>query len=261
MSTCKANGAMSLVRLFEAGLFKKTDARMNFSRALLQCMVRLFLTVLAAFILSVSAFTQPAGETADTSVAERYPSGSIKSVETAERALTDVGKEREAVKMRFAEDERACYNRFFVASCLEDAKERRRSALERLRNIENEANLYERQARVQERDKALVEKRAQDEAAQAERQRNSKTETVKPTPVAPLKEPDPDQVDRVARHERKMKQLQAEEAADARKRAENIAAYEKKVEEAKEHKKEVERKMAEKEQARLNRLNNPPETK
>jgi colicin import membrane protein len=222
-------------------------------------MMRLLLSVLATFSLSVSTFAQTAGKAADISVAERYPSGSIKSVETAERALADVGKEREAVKMRFAEDERACYAKFFVASCLEDAKERRRSALELLHNIENEANLYERQARVQERDKALVEKRAQDDAAQAERQRNSKIETVKPKPVVPLKEPDPDQVDRVARHERKMKQMQAEEAADAQKRAENIAAYEKKVEEAKEHKKEVERKKAEKEQARLNRLNNPPE--
>lgn len=223
---------------------------MNFSRALLQCMMRLLLTVLAALGLSGGAFGQ--------AVTERYPPGSIKSVETAEQALADVGREREAAKARFAEEERTCYARFFVASCLEDAKERRRSALEQLRNIENEANLYERQARVMERDKALAEKHAQDDAAQAERQRTSKAETAKPKLAAPLKGPDPDQVDRAARHERKMKELQAEEAANAQKRAENIAAYEKKVEEAREHKKVVERKKAEKEQERLNRQNNAP---
>lgn len=223
---------------------------MNSSPTLLQPARQLLLAVMATLSLFGEAFGQAA--------IDQYPPGSIKSVETAERALADVGREREAVKLRFAEDERACYARFFVASCLEDAKERRRSALERLRNIENEANLYERQTRVQERDKALAEKRAQDTAAEADWQRNSKAATIKPKPIAPLREPDPDQVDRAARHERRMKELQAEEAANAQKRAENIAAYEKKVEEAREHKKEVEKKKAEKEQARLNRQNNAP---
>jgi colicin import membrane protein len=236
--------------LYEVALSEKTDTRMNFSRTLLQCMLRLFVTVLAALGFSAGTLAQTVEQAADTSVAGRYPPGSIKSVEMAEQALADVGKEREAVTLRFAENQRECYARFFVSSCLEDAKERRRSALERLRNIENEANLYERQARAEARDKALVEKRAQDDAAQAERERNAKVETAKPKPAAPLREPDPDQVDRVARHERKMTQLQAEEAADAQKRAENIAAYEKKVEEAREHQKEVERRKAEKEQAR-----------
>jgi len=225
---------------------------MNFSRTLLQRMKQLLLTVVATLGFSSGAFGQ--------ATAEQYPPGSIKSVETAERALADVGREREAANGRFAEDERACYARFFVASCLEDAKERRRSALELLRNIENEANLYERQARVQQRDKALTEKRAQDAAAEADRQRNSKAAAIKTKPLAPLKEPEPDQVDRAARHERRMKELQAEEAANAQKRAENIAAYDRKVEEALEHKKEVEKKKAEKERGRLNRQNNAPGT-
>lgn len=214
---------------------------------------RLLLAAILATVFSTCAIGSDA-------VADRYPPGSITSVETAERALADVGKERRAVEARFAEDELACSDRFFASSCHEEAKERRRSGLAALRDIENEANLYLRRERVRERDKALAEKREQEKVEQAQRRANGSTEhRAKPAkPIAAPRMPDPNQPDRVARHARKMKQLQAEQAAEAQKREENIAAYQKKVEEAQEHQNDVERRKAEKEQARSNRQNTAP---
>jgi colicin import membrane protein len=234
------------------------DASMNFLRIFGGSFGRLLCSALFATCLAAGAIAQSIDDGAGASVANQYPAGSITTVEISERALADVARDRVAVEAGFAANERACYSRFFVSSCLENAKERRRSALERLRNIENEANLYERKARVEERDKALAEKRVSDEAADEQHQRNAEARPARAKPVVPPKAPVVDEVDRVARHEQKMKQLQAEEAANAQKRAENIGAYQKKVEEAQVHQKEVERKKAEKERARPDRQNSAP---
>jgi colicin import membrane protein len=258
MSTCKASDVTLPVQLPEVGPTVNMDSSMNLPRILGSRFCRLLCSALFAAWFATGALAQSIGAGAGASVANQYPPGSITTVEIAEGALADVTRDRAAVEARFAADERACYSRFFVSSCLEDAREQRRSALERLRSIENEANLYERKERVRERDKALAEKRVNDEAVDEQRQRNAEVRPAKVQPVVPPKAPDVDEVDRVARHEQKLKQLQAEEAANAQKRAENIAAYQKKVEEAQAHQKEVERKKAEKERTRPDRQNNAP---
>jgi hypothetical protein len=258
MNTCKASDVTLPVQLPEVGSTANMDVSMNFSRIFGSSFGRFLCSALFFACLAAGALAQSIDDGADASVANQYPPGSITTVEIAEHALADVAQDRAAVEAHFAANERACYSRFFVSSCLENAKERRRSALERLRNIENEANLYERKARVEERDKALAEKRVSDEAADEQRQRNAEARPARVKPVAPSKAPDVDEVDRVARHEQKMKQLQAEEAANAQKRAENIGAYQKKVEEAQAHQKEVERKKAEKERAHPDRQNSAP---
>jgi colicin import membrane protein len=234
------------------------DVSMNLQRIFYNHPGRFLRGLLVFTWFAANAFAQASGDNTGGSAAERYPPGSIITVDIAERALADVVKDRTAAEARFAADERDCYSRFFVSSCLADARERRRSALERLRNIENEANLFERTERVRERDKALADKRVSDQAADEQRQSNADAKPARVKPIAPLKAPHVDEVDRVARHEQKLKQLQAEEAADAQKRAENIAAYQKKVQEAQAHREDVERKKAEKERSHPDRQNSAP---
>lgn len=194
-----------------------------------------------------------------TEIAKRYPSGSIQSVGEADDALTVVARERAAIENRYTEEERACHPKFFATSCIEQAKERRRKATMELRAVENEANVYKRRARVEERDKALEEKRLQAESERMDRIRLPKeadhmdTQQEKPTQaveagvVKPQGSPSPG---RKEQHQAKLNRLQAEEAAKAKERAEKVAEYEKKVQAARARQQEVAAKKAEKEQKR-----------
>lgn len=191
--------------------------------------------------------------TASTEIAARYPSGSIQSIETADRALKEVEEERTGVEARFAEDERVCYAKFFVNSCREAARERRRVALTRIRPVEVEANAFKRRARVEERDKALAEKRTAAEQETAERQQKQQQSVPrepKSAEHAPGDRKPSDTSDRQAQHEARLERLRVEDAANAQKRADNIAAYEKKVREAEAHQREVEERKLEKEKER-----------
>jgi hypothetical protein len=222
-------------------------------------------------------FAQDAG-TSSSDVASRY-SGRIGSVETAERAHAEVGKERSGIEQRFAADERACHAEFFATSCIDSAKERRRHALADVRKVEVEANAFLRQARVNERDKALEDKRLERERKEAERLkreqasappgkakaavRENSGETARETPPKPVREPAParaspsprngDANQRQAQHDAKLKRLEQQERADAQKRADKVAAYERKVREAEERQREVEAKKQEKELERAKR--------
>jgi hypothetical protein len=217
----------------------------------------------AALLALVLSATVVAQDGSASPPAQRYPAGSIHSVEQAEQAIADVTRERAAIENRYVSEEAACYDKFFVSACLDGAKERRRQALQPLRNIENEAKHFQRQARVDERDKALAEKRAQEESEQAERQKRSEEEKERSAraaaraeqPHGPQGTPDPD---RVARHAEKLRRIEAAEAAKEKERAENVAAYRRKVEEAEAHRKEVERRKAEKQRERAERQNLAP---
>ena len=179
----------------------------------------------------------------------RYPAGSIQSVEMADHALADVERERAAIEARFANEERGCYKLFFANSCREHAREQRRAALTALHPIEVEANIFKRRERVSERDKALEERRVKDEAEMERRQAEMQQKTREPKTAKPEKDhgKSVNIDDRQARHEEKLRRLQAEDAANAQKRAENIAAYERKVRESEERQREVAAKKLEKE--------------
>jgi colicin import membrane protein len=233
--------------------------------------------VIASLMSAGPVFAQDAG-TSSSSVASRY-SGRIGSVETAERALAELSKERSGIEQRFAADERVCHTEFFATSCIDNAKERRRHALAEVRKVEVEANAFLRQVRVSERDKALEDKRLERERKEAERLkreqaspppdktkaggRENSGKTARETPPKPVQEPAParpsssprngDANQRQAQHDAKLKRLEQQERADAQKRADKVAAYERKVKEAEERQREVEAKKKEKELERAKR--------
>ncbi|WP_157691729.1 hypothetical protein [Noviherbaspirillum autotrophicum] len=201
------------------------------------------------------------------SVAARYPSGSIRSVEAAEQALVDAAKERAEVEQRFLAEKNACLSRFFASSCEEGAREQRRAALEGLKAVEVEANAFKRRERVIERDRALEEKRVQDEKERQERMRQQDERAAQPRAQAEPRQNAEKAVqaearssDRQARHQEKLRRIEADEAANAQKRANNIAEYQKKVQAAQAHQQEVERRKAEKEREAQQRAT-PPATR
>ncbi len=188
-----------------------------------------------------------------------YPAGSIQSLESADRALVAVEHERADIEARFAGDERACHPKFFASSCLEDAKERRRIELAKLRTVEVEAKAFKRHARVAERDEALAERRAEEEAEaplrlqeQKENEARSARKAASASTAGSGSSGGSDTLQnavdvRSAQHEIKLQQRQKMEIANARKRSDNVSAYQKKVREAEAHQREIAAKHAEKE--------------
>lgn len=215
------------------------------------------ITVCLAFLVS-SAVAQPSVGPA-TEAAKRYPKGAIQSVSDADDALNVVGRERAAIESRYTQEEQECHPKFFATSCIEQAKERRRKATMELRAVENAANVYKRRARVEERDKAVEEKRLQAETDRMDRirlpkeadqpgaQQEKPLQSVETGVVKPQASPSPG---RKERHQEKLSRLQSEETAKAEERAEKVAKYEKKVQAAKARQQEVAAKKAEKEQKR-----------
>jgi colicin import membrane protein len=205
---------------------------------------------IGALVLTL-ATAMALAQDASVGVAERFPAGSIQSADSAEQALTAVQAERRRIEQRYAEAEQACYPKFFAASCLDEARERRRAALARLRPVEVEANAFKRRARADERDKALAEKRAAedaDAADRARRQQQNEAEAAQKAAKEGLPPPRPAaERDRVAEHQAREQRRAQQEAADAPKRAANVASYEKKVMEAQKRQQEVAAKKAQKE--------------
>ncbi|MES2538024.1 MAG: hypothetical protein V4632_19355 [Pseudomonadota bacterium] len=109
---------------------------------------------------------------------ERYPPGSIKSVDAADRALSEISKEQERIEAQHAAEELACYPKFFTTSCMDEAKERRRYALAQLRPIEIQAERFKRRDVVEKRDKALAEKREEEIAEAPQREKEAKAREI-----------------------------------------------------------------------------------
>jgi colicin import membrane protein len=206
------------------------------------------LAALAA-IWTGHAFAQP-------SAAERFPAGSIRSIAEADAALAEAATDRKRIEARYQAEEQGCHPKFFTTSCIEQAKERRRTAMSALRPVEIEANAFKRQAQAAEKDKALAERLAKEEKDRQER----KARTSRPTatgsdadamPKESSREEQPRLFsDRDEKHEAKLKQKQADDAANAEMRAENIAAYEKKKQDALARQQKVAQRKAEKEKKR-----------
>jgi hypothetical protein len=167
----------------------------------------------------------------------------VTSTAQADQQLAAVARERTAIEVRFAERERVCYSKFFVTRCLDEAKERHRSALAAQRAIEVQANRFKRQAAVDERDRKLAEadKHYREEEARLA------AEPPKPAPVVePAPPPRPSTVPaRVAARDARLKAASAKEAADAPKRAQNVRDYERRKAESEQRQKDVARRKAE----------------
>lgn len=203
-------------------------------------------------------------------LSQRYPAGSIKSDEAAQKALDEARQDRQAASVRYVVDQRACYRKFLVNSCLEEAKERKRLADKNIKQVEVEANTYQRQATVDERDRTLAEQRVSDEqdaARRLEEQKQKEADSARKVQESNAKNREVQQrIDqnkdvpadyRIREHEAKMRQQQAEDAANAPERAANAAAREQRIKDAEAHRLEVERKKADNERERKARQQQP----
>lgn len=213
---------------------------------------------LALLPLTAAAAGQVYGTPGKPSFDQRYPAGSIKTTAAADDILIEAGAERQVIGDQYIDDQRACYQKFFVSSCLEEAKERNRVAVKQVRDVEVEANAYKRQDKADERDKSLAEQHAKDEQDAARRAQDQKDKeaasarkikdsAAKQQQVADRERQSAGQQDaRVKAHEAQVRKTQAEEAAKAPQRAANEQAYKEKVKQAEAHRLDVEAKKAEK---------------
>jgi colicin import membrane protein len=200
----------------------------------------------AGAALAAPAVAQTTAQNAGQEAAAAPSVPPTQSVEQADAKLAQVAKDRAAVNDEYAESERVCYGKFFVNNCLDKAKEKRRVALASIRAVEVEAEHFKRAASVQKRDADLAErarKDAEDQAARsAQPPKEPKVVDDKPhsTPAS-----GPSVAEREAEHAAKEKRQQAQDAAEAGKRAANAAAFERKKEDSVRRQADVERKKQE----------------
>ncbi|MDB5773926.1 MAG: hypothetical protein JWP38_59 [Herbaspirillum sp.] len=182
---------------------------------------------------------------------EQYPAGTIRTVDGANAALDAASKERARIDVELIRQQRICYGKFFVSSCLEKVNGAHRDQSKKIKSIEVEAKTTLRQVRADERDAALADQRAKDLAdapRRAEEQRQnalqnaSKVEesarrTAEADARAKVPATSPDQ--RIAEHEQKVREARARQEAVAKNHAANVAAHDKKVKDAAARQKEV----------------------
>ncbi|MFM8465940.1 MAG: hypothetical protein ACKOAO_00060 [Oxalobacteraceae bacterium] len=121
-------------------------------------MIRLALTRYALIISAMLATSTLAAETLEQALSKRFPQGSITSVTAARQALSDLDAARREAEQSFSDERMRCYDKFFTASCLSEAKETRRLALTRIRKVEVEANAFLRKEKAAERDRVIAER-------------------------------------------------------------------------------------------------------
>ena len=175
-------------------------------------------------------------------VPREVPPPPVTSVAQADQQLAAVARERAAIEARFAERERVCYDKFFVNNCLDEAKERRRSALAAQRAIEVQAERFKRQAIVEERDRNLAEA----ERRFKEQEARLAAEPPKPAPEPAPPPRKPAAPARMAEHNARLRAEQKDEAANAAKRAQNVRDYEARKAQSEERQRKVAQRKAEK---------------
>ena len=225
----------------------------------------LHLRALAMLIIALStpiALAQrPAPSPSSTALAARFPAAAINSEKVADQALAEAATERAAIAAQFADEESACYSKFFATSCLENAKTRRRLALRLVRRVEVDADTFKRRQRVVERDKQLEQRRASEASTAPSSATPPPDSALSPTatPVQNSTLPTAEARGSKMRDNDNRpsgtprihpKVAKGEPPADARKRAENIAAYNRKVAESEARQREVAEKKAIKERER-----------
>ncbi|MFZ6644145.1 hypothetical protein ACO0LO_00380 [Undibacterium sp. TJN25] len=91
----------------------------------------------------------------------RYAAGSIQSMDTAEAALVQVTADEVSLQSWYAQAQQACYDVFFVNSCLAEANTHRREYRAVLQRIRIEANKYQRKLHIDELDNNLKSRQEQ----------------------------------------------------------------------------------------------------
>ncbi len=115
----------------------------------------LSLAALLASLCMTAAMAAPEAE-----LVARYPAKSITSVPQADKALEEVKPVREQIERLYADEQSECYERFLVASCLVEAKDKRRKSMQAVRRVEVEAKAFLRKDKADERDRAVAERQA-----------------------------------------------------------------------------------------------------
>jgi hypothetical protein len=232
----------------------------------------MLMLAVAGLTLPPVAVAEPApyGTPGKPAFNERYPAGSIRSTEEADEILAEADKERLVIEDQYIAEQRDCYKKFFVASCLDGAKERNRVAGKQVRDVEVEANAYKRQAKADDRDKSLAEQRVKDEQDSARRAADQKERdaaaarkvqesAAKQQQVKEREQQSAGKEDaRVKAHEAQLQQKQAADAAKAPQREANEKAYQEKVKAAEVHRKEVEANKAQKDRERAAKQQQAP---
>ena len=200
------------------------------------------LRALSAALVAASLATLLAACAGQDVVPHEVPPPPVTSVAQADQQLAAVARERAAIEARFAERERVCYDKFFVNNCLDEAKERRRSALAAQRAIEVQAERFKRQAIVEERDRNLAEA----ERRFKEQEARLAAEPPKPAPEPAPPPRKPAAPARMAEHNARLRAEQKDEAANAAKRAQNVRDYEARKAQSEERQRKVAQRKAEK---------------
>jgi len=190
-----------------------------------------------ASLLAACSTTQPA--------APEVPPPASTSTAQAQERLAAVAAERRAIETRYAEREVVCYDKFFVTRCLDEASEQQRVALLEQRAIEIEASRYLRQAKVDERDRALAVSEAAFQKEEAELAANPPAVKAPPSAALPAPRTTPAE-SRAARTKRLQENAARTQNAQAR-AAQNVAAAEARRVESIERQKQVARRVAERE--------------
>ncbi|HJW56876.1 MAG TPA: hypothetical protein VJ577_16535 [Burkholderiaceae bacterium] len=182
---------------------------------------------------------------------------SIQSIDIADQVLREAKQKRLAADQRFAQEENACYEKFFANACVQDARENRRLVLMKIRTIEVEANAFKRRVHSEEHDRKVAEKYAQREHERnqrsAEQVRSERGMIKEPTHTTASAGNDRDiqqnyieeHDQRVVQHQARIKDLKLKEARNARQRAKNIAAYQRKAHDAEVRQREIAAKKSE----------------
>jgi len=190
-----------------------------------------------ASLLGACSTTKPA--------APDVPPPASTSTAQAQERLTAVAAERRAIETRYAEREVVCYEKFFVTRCLDEASEQQRVALLEQRAIEIEASRYLRQAKVDERDRALAVSEAAFQKEEAELAANPPAVKAPPSAALPAARTTPTE-SRAARAKRLQENAARTQSAQAR-AAQNVAAAEARRVESIERQKQVARRVADRE--------------
>ena len=92
---------------------------------------------------------------------QTYAAGAIESSTMSEQAIIEANTAKNDVQQWYVQAEQACYEKFFVTSCLNDITLTRRDKLAILQRINVEAKAWQRKQRIEELDAKLQEKNSQ----------------------------------------------------------------------------------------------------
>ncbi|GGC92744.1 hypothetical protein [Undibacterium terreum] len=129
------------------------------------------LYLLAAILLSACATTSadvpsidPMGKQLAAAIKDLdtyYVPGTIQTRDVSQAALKQVSVNEAALQDWYVHSEQACYDKFFVNSCLTDIKLYRREYRMKLQRIEIEAKALQRKLHIDELDEDLKRRQAQ----------------------------------------------------------------------------------------------------